>query len=132
MSPEKSDRLTQSFPLLYQDKDKPLTESLMAFGFECGDGWFDIIWNLSQKLELLIEDFIKNNPSEEWVPRASQVKEKYGTLRFYMSSETQEMSDAISLAESESAKTCEECGKAGSFRGTSWVTVRCDEHACEK
>ena len=26
-------------------------ESLMCYGFECGDGWFDLIWELCEKIE---------------------------------------------------------------------------------
>lgn len=57
---------------------------------------------------------------------ASQVKEKYGTLRFYMSGETDAMSEAINEAEDESAKTCENCGGPGKVYDGGWVVTRCD------
>ncbi len=62
-------------------------------------------------------------------PCASQTKEKYGTLRFYMTSETEEMSKYISEAENLSAKTCEDCGAPGKYRNGGWVATLCDEHA---
>lgn len=49
--------------------------------------------------------------------RASQVKEKFGTLRFYMTSQTPEMDKIIEKACRKSAKTCEECGKPGKVVG---------------
>jgi hypothetical protein len=58
-------------------------------------------------------------------PRASQVKEKFGTLRFYMTHSTEEMSTIIQEAEKKSAKTCETCGKAGKLRGYNWYYNRC-------
>lgn len=58
-------------------------------------------------------------------PRAAQVKEKFGTLRFYMTHQTEEMSDIIRTAEMKSAKTCEECGKPGKLKGHGWYSLRC-------
>jgi ribosomal protein S14 len=60
-----------------------------------------------------------------WWPRASQVKEKFGTLRFYMTFETDEMSTIINKAESQSSKTCEACGRPGKIRGKYWLSTRC-------
>lgn len=58
-------------------------------------------------------------------PRASQIKEKFGMLRFYMTHQTDEMSAIIVKAESQSSKTCEECGKPGKLRGRGWSYTRC-------
>lgn len=61
-------------------------------------------------------------------PMASQVKEKFGTLRFYMTTSTLEMGKLIDEAEELSAKTCEECGKPGNLRKKHyWVYTACDE-----
>lgn len=62
---------------------------------------------------------------EPWWPRASQVKEKYGTLRFYLTSGTEEMYAITDKAESRSETTCEICGKAGKRRGDFWLSTRC-------
>ena len=66
--------------LLYSGIKKPATESLMCFGWECGDGWNDILANLPYKLESLNIRFYKKYRVRI---EAEQVKEKYGTLRFY-------------------------------------------------
>jgi hypothetical protein len=58
-------------------------------------------------------------------PRASQIKEKYGTLRFYMTHGTEEMYKIVDNAERKSLKTCEECGKPGKLRGRGWYYTRC-------
>lgn len=58
-----------------------------------------------------------------------QVKEKYGTLRFYVGSAPREYFDAIEAAESESGLTCERCGEPGKLRmDLSWIKTSCDEH----
>lgn len=60
-----------------------------------------------------------------WWPRASQVKEKYGTLRFYLTSGIDEMYAIADNAESQSSVTCETCGKPGKIRGQGWYSTRC-------
>jgi len=57
MSPELTKKLISSYPKIFGDVNKPVTESLMGFGLECGDGWFDIIDNACW----LIQDYINNN-----------------------------------------------------------------------
>jgi len=90
--------------------------------FECGRGWSDIILDLS----LQIEDILRKN-HEESEMYAVQVKEKYGTLRFYMSSETDEIIDLISDTEALSSQTCESCGAPARMRGFRWVETKCDK-----
>jgi hypothetical protein len=58
-----------------------------------------------------------------------QVKEKFGTLRFYCPG-----SDAIHkyvwLAERLSAVTCEDCGKPGNANPSGWIRTQCED--CRK
>jgi len=101
--------------------------------FECGPGWSKIIYDLSLK----IEKILKENAARDTVPETEeifffemfcvQVKEKYGTLRFYMSCETDKIMELIYRAEALSSQTCEGCGEFGKIRGANWYEVRCDE-----
>jgi ribosomal protein L37AE/L43A len=59
-------------------------------------------------------------------PRASQLKEKYGTLRFYMTSGTKEMFDICNEAERKSAYVCEFCGAPGKLRRGGWLLTLCN------
>jgi hypothetical protein len=61
-----------------------------------------------------------------------QVKEKYGTLRFYTSYSVEWFEDLVSYYENyESARICEQCGKEGKTRfDRSWYLTLCDE--CDK
>lgn len=64
--------------------------------------------------------------------KASQVKEKYGTLRFYLTFGTDKMHDYAELAERLSENTCETCGKYGELRGNGWYYTACEEHTKEE
>ncbi|HEY9774459.1 MAG TPA: hypothetical protein V6C81_11710 [Planktothrix sp.] len=127
MTPEKDAALVKDFPSLYQDRNKPMNQTCMCWGFECGDGWEPLIRELSQKLEALI---LALPEAERANYRAMQVKEKFGTLRFYMTLSTDEMFALINEAEAKSATTCEQCGENGKRRGGSWVSTQCD--ACHE
>jgi hypothetical protein len=59
----------------------------------------------------------------------NQVKEKFGTLRFYYSGGDAYIDGLVAMAESMSAVTCEECGKPGRVRPGGWLRCQCDEHA---
>jgi len=127
MREELDKKLTKTFPYLYADRYTDMRSTAMCWGFECGEGWFKIIWNLSKDLEAEI----KKQPKEkrEWY-KASQVKEKFGGLRFYMNSSTEKMEKLIDKAERKSYKTCETCGKPGKRNDGGWIVTLCDR--CEE
>ncbi|MBI2023543.1 hypothetical protein HYT01_03215 [Candidatus Giovannonibacteria bacterium] len=99
---------------------KPLTESLMAFGFECGDGWFPLIKELCEKLSAL----------KLKVFEVVQVKEKFGGLRFYPGGIELEKAEAvfklIDEAEAISFTICEACGAPGKPNQQGWISTLCD------
>jgi len=116
--------LVKKFPLLYRDRSGPATHTLMGFGFDCGDGWADILFALSRKLETEIRRLEKKNPDIQY--KASQVKEKYGTLSFYMNYSTPIMNRWIGEAEKLSARTCETCGHRGKLVNINmWYSTLC-------
>lgn len=121
MKKELDDALVRDFPHLYKDRNAPMNVTCMCWGFP-GDGWEPIIRKLSEKLTELINHL----PKEYYY--AVQVKEKFASLRFYMSATTEEMLDVIDEAEKESLKTCEYCGKPGEMRSDKfWLKTLCDE-----
>ena len=105
------DEVRNRCPKLYQN----------GVAFECGEGWTDLILDLSLKIERILNEKPANNEMF-----AIQVKEKYGTLRFYMSMETKDISDLIEDAEALSSQTCENCGAPAKMRGKRWIEVKCD------
>jgi len=118
--------LCESFPILYRQRDLSMQETCMCWGFECGDGWYDILYDLSSKIEALN----KTLPDGARV-EASQVKEKYGTLRFYTDEYglTEEQSKQVAVwireAEAKSEVTCEHCAAPGVLLSAGWCMVRC-------
>jgi hypothetical protein len=118
MNDTNSKYLFDNFPFFHPET--PLTQSLMAFGFECGNGWFELIKELCEKLKALdLKDF-----------RVQQVKEKFGGLRFYTGGveleKAYEVDRLISEAEAKSLTVCEECGKPGKPGGRGWIKTQCE------
>jgi hypothetical protein len=68
----------------------------------------------------------------ELIPQVTldQVKEKFGTLRFYYTGGDDYIDGMVSLAESLTGVTCEECGNPGKTRGGGWVHTYCEP--CEE
>ena len=58
MKRELEEQLTKKYPLLYRDIYKNPRSTCMAFGCDCGNGWYDLLDELSSKLEPLIEKYI--------------------------------------------------------------------------
>lgn len=57
-----------------------------------------------------------------------QVKEKFGGLRFYYSGGDEYISGLVSMAESMSYATCEECGNPGKPNIGGWIRTLCTTH----
>jgi hypothetical protein len=63
----------------------------------------------------------------ESIPQVTldQVKEKFGTLRFYYTGGDDIIDGMVRMAESMTGVTCEECGNVGERRGGGWVHTYC-------
>jgi hypothetical protein len=129
MSPDLDAKLCADFPLLYSARYAGTRDTLSHVGIETGDGWFDIIYELSAKLESLIEKLPLEERNNYY---AVQVKEKFGLLNFYMSRATEEMRSLTGEAEGKSASTCEECGQPGKLQGGRWFKTLCEAHAANR
>ena len=97
-----------------KDKAKPYT-------WEVGEGWYPLV-------NQLVEDILALG----WDGNIFQVKEKFGGLRFYIGSGSNEIFDRIAKAENDSYEICEECGQPGVLRGGGWLKTLCDEHAGDR
>lgn len=92
------------------------------FGFECGDGWYPLI----NAACALIQGDIQATGNHLV---ASQVKQKFGGLRFYYRGGDDYAASVISLAESLATHVCEVCGAFG--KGVvlfGWMHTRCLDH----
>ena len=131
MKQELDEYLCKVFPKIFAERNLPMQETAMCWGFECGDGWFNIINQLCQNIQHHID---WKNKDKEVVAQVvvSQVKEKYGTLRFYYSGGDDTIDGMVSMAESMSGVTCEECGNIGESNNGGWIKVLCETHREER
>jgi len=123
MKQKYTQKLLDEFPELYRGRNHSVTKSLMCFGFECGDGWYQIIHSLSVDIMKIVSDDGID------VPEVMQVKEKFGGLRFYAHGSNEWVNQRILEAEEASMETCEVCGKPGRRRPGGWIRTVCDTHA---
>jgi len=122
-----------------------------AFGLDVGDGWYQLIREMCAEITAAYEA-----AGREVDIVVDQVKEKYGTLRFYYHHEDQEtairafdclpgspslriqsghsslhqkVAEIVDKYEERSAYVCEVCGQPGILRtDLDWVLTLCDEH----
>ena len=217
MNPQLSYKLVKRFPVLYQNFGCDPRHSCMAWGFDHGDGWEPIIWQLSLAINeecgyegpkgllkshwlLLKKRWFErwNNfwyrlsppvhdktkmvrgddnvwrhviiekvyPRDQWLRdllvrilpdktadmkshighfqrlglkgfihfpntgfAVDQVKEKFGTLRFYCPGNDR-IYNFVHMAEELSALMCEVCGKPGKLESPNgWMSTVCKEHS---
>lgn len=129
MSPELDAELCKKYPKIFVNRNQDSSESCMSWGFECGDGWYDLLDTLCFTIQNWIDCNSRRNISQV---TADQVKEKFGTLRFYYTGGDDLISGMVELAENISGKTCEQCGQKGKRVGSGWITTLCKQHAEER
>jgi hypothetical protein len=177
MKQELDKLLCEKYPKMMVNRNKSMQETCMCWGFDCGDGWFNILNQLMGNIQHhidwkdkqgeyarkynematqakagnfdLFEESMKDTVNLEYkekrlaeivagdfrkvpesIPQVTldQVKEKFGTLRFYYTGGDDEISGMVRMAESMSGVTCEECGNPGERRGSGWIYTACDTH----
>ena len=130
MTEEEDKALCEKYPKIFKNRNGSIQETCMAWGFECGSGWFDIIDILCHEMQNHVDWKSKDLSGEEKESLqvvADQVKEKFGTLRFYYSGGDDVIEGMVSMAESISHRICEECGCPGDPRKGSWIKTLCDK-----
>lgn len=130
MNEKLDELLCQRYPKMMVNRDKSMMETCMCWGFECGDGWFNILDQLMGSIQHHID---WKNKKEEVVAQVTlnQVKEKFGTLRFYYSGGDDYIDGLVTMAESMSGVTCEECGLPGTQTQGGWIKTACAAHRVE-
>lgn len=144
MDKEKINKLAEKYPKILRNLGGNPSETCMSWmhgEIACGDGWYDLLDNLME--------FCQFHTDRNCYPQvvADQIKEKFGTLRFYYSFEdnpeleelketvpdpkyayrpAEMLEGAISFAEHMSGSICEKCGNPGTFRKGGWAVTECD------
>ena len=179
MKQELDKLLCEKYPKMMVNRNKPMQETCMCWGFDCGDGWFNILdqlmgniqhhidWKEKQRAGAiryneiaaqakagnfdLFEEDMKALPNDKYkekrrgeivagdfreIPESisqvtlDQVKEKFGTLRFYYSGGDDAIDGMVRMAESMSGVTCEECSAPAQTHGPGWIRTICE--SCEE
>ena len=101
---------------------------------ECGPGWNDIIQNAVKMIDGHVSKLIGSGKAGDALNNFeySQIKEKYGGLRIYVSFEDDYIHGVIDMAEAMSYTVCENTGKPGTIciRG-GWLKTLCLEEAAK-
>lgn len=152
MTPELDQHIREKYPLIFSGRCE----------MSIGDGWYDIIDQLCANIQNHIDNIDDrrdytirwneevNNPDYDWADRSfvkreeravpepvdqvvvTQIKEKFGTLRFYYVGGDDYIDGLEAMADSMSSVICEDCGKPGKLRSGGWVRTLCEDHAAEK
>lgn len=128
MKIEENKKLIEEFPFLLprnrwtgevsKDYDYSYTElDAMPYGWRKAFG--------IQMCQEIKESLIKANYLNEY--RIMQIKQKYGTLRWYDNGHTAEISDIIHKYEHLSMCYCIHCGKPVRYRTEGWVEYFCED-----
>jgi len=186
MTKELDEKLVKKYPKIFANRYGDMRTTCMCWGFECGDGWYNIIDSLCSNLQWNIDNnnksyVIENKILRKWIPIvrnilmkipgkynlkrhrqinpmvyirsflvglvdtlrrkqnyiyidrgdypqivASQVKEKFGGLRFYVESASEKQHAVISFVESLSYNVCEKCGSMKDIGQTEgWISTLC-------
>ena len=145
MSKEDFDTMMcQRFPEIFADRNKPMSETCMCWGFDIGPGWRPLLIDLCNKIDLLGKKL-------GFAVVADQVKSKFASLRFYFHLKWGDgakgfpfpdtecnllnylVQDIVSNAENKSAWTCEICGRFGkTYKLAGWKRTLCVEHAVKE
>lgn len=126
MNMELQNALCAKYPSIFREIGGEPSQTCMAFGIECGNGWHDLIDLLCDSISHQVETTNQYYPQTKFAVVAAQVKEKYGGLRFYVDYVYDHEADAnsmriinqridtitgmIHMVERMSVRTCETCG----------------------
>jgi len=151
--------LCAKYPKIFAERNLPMTETCMCWGFPGDGWYhiLDALCSAIQyridranadadaaeKHNLAItegrlqdlDQWARENPKlrevRERIPQvvASQVKEKFGGLRFYYGGGDEVIHNYVDFAEHLSYRTCEQCSKPGEPYSDGWVLTLCPAHA---
>lgn len=149
MENQLEEKLYRKYPKIFRQKDWPITQSCMGWGINTPNSWYSIIDNLCFCLQDHVDNggkVYKKYPFGKFLARlfrnakyygrwvhkpirqveAVQVKEKYGTLRFYTNYYDPVIDQLVMMAELMTTRICSRCGSAQDIiETTGWISFTC-------
>lgn len=95
------------------------------YRFGVGDGWYKLLKSLIIKIR-------ENDKNDNRITKVTQIKEKWGGLRFYVNGTSKENWKLIQFVENKSFTICESCGSqtdVGIWRNNGWLKTMCKKCA---
>lgn len=117
MTKELELKLVEKYPKILKDYGGDEKITCMAWGFECEDGWFEILDKAMEEIQYFCD--LCSSKEKEITLVAEQIKQKFGTLRFYYrienASDVQKriLDLIVDNVERKSARVCEVSGDRG-------------------
>jgi len=122
MKTELEDQIVGILPEHFPNFRGAPSQTCLAYGFSCGDGWAPILLDLVTS----IAAYEIGKGVVEPTCVFDQVKEKFGILTIYARTEDPYVRGLIDAARSLSARTCENCGSTkGIVRTQGWISTLC-------
>ena len=129
MKKELQEKLFNDYPGIFRQRGLDRTVTAMCYGIACGDGWYTLIDTMCGNIKNQMDNVNRNKPEETHIVcEATQVKEKFGGLRFYVQGSDDYIDGIIDLAESMSYRICSQCGNASTpnKKKRGWIYTLCD------
>lgn len=121
---DKNKALCEKYPFLVSDNNINYEYTKLD---EMPDGWRRAFGE--QMCEEIARELEANNMSDTY--HVLQIKEKYGSLRWYDNGFTEHGNEIISKYEELSKRTCISCGEPATLVSTGWISPWCDKCAAE-
>lgn len=115
MRPELEKQILARWPDWFGGR-KNKTIPLMGYGFQCGDGWFDLLVRTFERIEQDVADRNLEFAAHRWRFKVVEVKEKVGALCIIARGANERIVSAFLHARDLSLEVCEWCGAHGILR----------------
>ena len=142
MKLELEQQLVSNYPNLFKQYGGDPKDTCLAFGIECGDGWYHLIDTLCGTIQSEVDWINRLWPELDFSCSAVQVKEKLGELRFYyeffyktdlpdekmkvLTGSMDRIAGMTFLAENMSETICERCGGKCEREDAPFPRAECD------
>jgi hypothetical protein len=133
---KRREEIEARYPRVFGGGTHSPDKSIGTVYWEFGYGWDTLIENLAAAIDREIERdpslLIEDHENGKFAFKVEQMKEKFGTLRFYYTGGNDRIHGLVDMTENLSASVCEVCGNLGTLcrKNTgSWLKTLCEDCA---
>jgi hypothetical protein len=140
MTQEYQKKLKEKYPKIFTSDN---VTSFSMYGIECGNGWYELLNQLCESIQFHVDHNVKKKfwANFKFIKKIFniqdvsnqveilQIKEKWGTLKFYYTGGDRYIKGLVAFAETMSATICEYCGTNRNVkeRGINRIITLCNE-----